>query len=330
MKNIKIRNIEVISGDKIINNDYFLKHFKTQGKEINGLLDAFGKKERKIIDKKSNENTLTLGIKVAKKIMKTSGLIGEDIDMIIFTSQFPEYTLPTQALFIHKAIKGKPECLIMDSNINCLGMVAGVDVAVRYLREKSYFKRALVIGSDYATIHCKTTDELTYPMWGDSACAVILEKTDEDYGMIGSSYYTNSDNPDMVLFPKCGYSHIYNEIEADNMKIEWNPFSSEFITTIAKQSVNKVLEYHNLKMKDINAFCFSQFALSLIKAMANEFNVDEEKFIYSGDKYGYTGTSSPFIAFYEGIKAGKIKKGDNIVFWSVGTNYTTCALLFKY
>ena len=30
------------------------------------------------------------------------------------------------------------------------------------------------------SVHCKQSDELTYPQFGDLGCAVILEKTEED------------------------------------------------------------------------------------------------------------------------------------------------------
>ena len=330
MKKVKIRNIEVYSGDKIENNDFYISHFENQGKQISNLLKAFGRNERKIIDKKSKETTLTMGIEVACKVMEASGLTGDDIDMILFSSQFPEFTVPTQALFIHNAIRGKKECLVMDVNVNCLGMISAVDSAVRYLTEKDSFKRALIVGSDYMTTHCKQTDELTYPMFGDSACAIILEKTDEDCGMIGSCYETNSNECAQVTFPRCGISNIYEKNNEDNMKLLWNPFTPTFIPKSVEKTLNKVLESHNLEKSDINKYCISQFASSMLDNIRNQLNEPKDKFIYIGDKYGYTGTTSPFIALYEGIKSGEIKKGDIVTFWSVGVFWTTCSMIFKY
>ena len=326
--NIKIRNIEIEHAKKTVTNDYFINHFKKQGKDINHLLSAFGKNERKVIDN-NEDTTITLGIKVAQKIMKNSGLTGEDIDMIIFSSQFPEYTLPTQALIIHKAIGGKNKAMVMDMNVNCVGMIVAVDNAVRYLKEKEDFKRALVIGSDYVTIHCKKTDELTYPMWGDCACAVILEKTEEPCGVVGSSYYTNSEQWDIVKFPECGLSKSYTQPD-ENKKIFWTPFDGTFISKYAKESIYDILDKHKIKFSDIKAFCISQFAYPIIKCMEDEFGVHDGRFVYIGDKYGYTGTSSPFLALYEAIKSGQVNKGDYVALWSVGTNWTTCALVIKY
>lgn len=327
--NIKIRNITIQTGNEVVKNEFFIKHFEKQHKNIGNLLKAFGKNERRMIGT-DQDNTVSLGVKVAKKIMKSSNLTGDDIDIIIFSSQFPEYTLPTQALIVHKAIKGKAKCMVMDTNVNCVGMLVAVDMATRYLKEKDSFKRALIIGSDYVTIHCAENDELTYPMWGDCACAVILEKTDEDCGIVGSSYYTDSQNWDIVKYPKCGLSSIYNADSIDDMKILWNSFDGTFISKFAKESLEEVLDKHHLLLDDIKVFCFSQFALPIIDCMEKEFKVNREKFIYVGDRYGYTGTSSPFLALYTAIKEGKVKRGDYVALWSVGTNWTTCAMIIKY
>lgn len=326
--NIRIRNIEVECAENTVTNDYFINHFKEQGKDINNLLTAFGKNERKMVED-TDETTLSLGIKVAKKIMKKSGLTGEDIDMIIFTSQFPEYTLPTQALIIHKAIGCKNKAMVMDMNVNCVGMIVAVDNAARYLKEKDDFKRALVIGSDYVTVHCKKNDELTYPMWGDCACAVILEKTEQESGIVGASYYTNSDQWDIVKFPECGLSNTYKKDNEDK-KIFWTAFDGTFISKYAKESVFEILDKHRIELNNIKAFCISQFAYPIIQCMEDEFDIHDGRFVYIGDKYGYTGTSSPFIALYEAVKSGKVKRGDYVVLWSVGTNWTTCALVIKY
>ncbi|MBE3649126.1 3-oxoacyl-[acyl-carrier-protein] synthase III C-terminal domain-containing protein, partial [Paenibacillus polymyxa] len=55
-----------------------------------------------------------------------------------------------------------------------------------------------------------------------------------------------------------------------------------------------------------------------------------DQMIYVGDRYGYTGTSSPFIALYEGIGSGRIRRGDHVLFWTIGAGYQLVAMLFKY
>ncbi|QFK73313.1 hypothetical protein F7984_12755 [Pradoshia sp. D12] len=58
--------------------------------------------------------------------------------------------------------------------------------------------------------------------------------------------------------------------------------------------------------------------------------MQSQKVIYIGDQYGYTGSSSPFLAFHEGIQDGRIKRGDYVMFWTVGAGHQFIAMLWKY
>ena len=331
--NVKIRGIEISYPDKFVDNQYFIDLFDKQGKDIRALLKALGRKKRGIGDNDTT-STVSLGVEAASKVLKSTGLTGEDIDLIVFSSQFPEYTSPAQSLIIHNLINGttERENMVMDINVNCVGMVVALDVVSRFLLQKKKFKRVLLIGADYASIQCNKNDPAMYPMFGDAGCAMILEKTDEDCGFLDSVSYTNSYHYKMFKYPNCGTSFLYNdEIDVEKKKIVTsNQPSTEDVTKAAKKSVEKLLRNNNLQLSDIKAFCISQASAVLREECIKSIGIPEGKVIYVGDKYGYTGTSSPFIAFYEGIKNNLIKRGDYVIFWSLGINWTTSGILFKY
>ena len=329
MENIRIKSVAIYHPENKVNNEFYLNHFDNQGKDIRRLLEGYGRNERYIVDN-DFDNTATMGAKASLRALKEANLRGEDIDIILFSSSMPEFTAPTQALFVHSVIKGKAEAMVMDTNVNCVGMIASVDTAVRYLQTNDEYKRALIIGSDYMSVHCKDNDELTYPQFGDLACAVILEKTTEDSAFLGSKYLTNSDEWGIVRYPNCGTSKAYDDIHENEKKLFWTPFDGSFICNHAKDSIDFLLHKNNLKMEDIKLFCVSQFAKGIGLGCIEAFGVDDSKVPYIGDRYGYTGTSSPFLVLHEMIKEGKINRGDYVAFWSVGTNWTTSAVLIKY
>lgn len=331
--NIKIRGIEISYPKNTVDNQYFIDLFDKQGKNIRKLLQMYGGAERKIGDNNTT-STITLGISAAKKVLEKNNIDGSDIDLIMFSSQFPEYTCPMQALIIHNLINGskEKETVVMDINVNCVGMISALDFASRYLLEKPQFKKALLIGADYISIHCSRNDEVVFPLFGDAGCAMILEKTDEDCGFIDSVSYANSRNYDIFQYPGCGSSSLYDlNINSDNKKIvSVVPPDSTEIMQAAKMSIEKVLKNNNLKISDIGCFCISQGSIVFKNKLSEMMDIPGEKIINIANKYGYTGTSSPFIAFYEGIKANKIKRGDYIVFWSIGTNWAVHTVLIKY
>ena len=324
---IQITETAVATGSKKVANDYYINHFKKQGKDIEKLLNHVGRTERFTIGGK-NETTITLAAKAVDKLLSKANLTGKDIDIIVVTSQFPEFTVPSQSVLIHKHIKGKTECMVLDMNANCLGMLNGLDILNSYLTSRADYSRAILVGADVMSKHCKDTDEYTYPLFGDGACAMLIEKTEKEIGVIGASHRTESEEAYQCLFPECGLSTIAKHI-GDANKMSWLPPNAEPMPYSAREALEDILAQHSYKLSDIDWLCGSQYTLPMLKKSSELCEIPWEKTIYVGDKYGYTGTSSPFISFHEGRKDGRIKTGDLVLFWTVGIGYSVCAMLFK-
>ncbi|PLR82800.1 hypothetical protein CVD25_11265 [Bacillus canaveralius] len=186
-----------------------------------------------------------------------------------------------------------------------------------------------MIGSDYNSLVCNPEDEITYSNYGDAAAAVILEMTEEDTGFIDSIYFTNSVSRKNIMYPENGLSNALQD-RSDGKYIKWIPFDGTESMPYVYESFEKLMGRYNLMPNDIGAYCLSQFALANIKLIQNKFDIDDEKIVYVGDRFGYTGTSSPFLALHEGIKSGRIKRGDHLIFWTIGAGYQIITMLYKY
>lgn len=323
-----IKEIDVYHPEKMVANDYYVDHFKKQGRDITEFLKAMGKQERFIIENEE-ENGLTMAIEVAKNALKKANMSGKDIDYILYTSQVPEVTFPSSAMYVHDAIGASAQAMAMDMNANCAGMTVGVDQASRYLLANPNVKTALVIGSDHLSLISNPEQEITYATYGDAACAVILEKTEEDTGFIDSKYHIMTKNVDKIRFPEAGLAKTLKGQSNDKF-VRFERFDASFGMPIAFQLIDDILEANQLQIDDIKAFCISQFAYGDTTKIKEHFNIAHEKMVYIGDRMGYTGTSSPFIALHEGIKDGRIKRGDHVLFWTVGGGHQFISMLFKY
>ncbi len=328
MENIKIRNIEIYHGQKVVSNEFYVEHFKKQGKDVKKFLEkTMGRKFRYEIDN-DVENSLTMAIESSQKVLKESNLTGKDIDMIVYSGMLPEYVSPTAALIIHNAIQGKEECFCNDINVNCIGMTYSLDFINRYMSSNPKVKRALLVGSDYLRIQVSPNNEGCYGQYGDISCALILEKTDEDCKLIETKIAVNNSFINYVKYPKCGFSNIYNA-DKEDMYVDWKPFGAWWIEGAVK-NINSMLDKNGLTKDDISMFCFSQIAEKNIEILREKLDISQEKSLYVGDKYGYTGTTSPFIVLYEGVKNGQIKRGDYLIFSTVAAGSTHISVLIKY
>lgn len=324
-----IKSIEISHPENIVSNEPYIEHFKKLGRDVTGFMKIMGKKERYIIENE-NENTLTMGIESAHKALASAGLNGRDIDMIVFSTQVPEYLTPTNAVKVHEAIQGSQDAVVMDSNANCSGMVLAVEQASVYMLGNRHIKRALVIGSDHLSLMADPEQEIAYGMFGDASCAVVLEKieSEEETGFIDAKYHTYTGFIDKIHYPANGVSKsaVVGKID----KLNFEQFPASFGTPIIYELIESLLERNELTIEDVDAFCLSQFAFGDTMKIQEHFDIAGEKLHYVGDKYGYTGTTSPFMALHEGVKNGKIKRGDTVLFWTVGAGHQFVAMLFKY
>lgn len=333
MKNgsIVIKSIGVYHPKRSVGNEVFIEHFKKLDKDITDLLNFFGRNTRYISDD-PKENTVTMAIEASKSALEKSKISAEEIDLLIFSSGTPEYLAPTNSLKVHNAIGGKSTAIVYDMNANCVGMIVAVEQASRYMLSNPEMKKALVVGAEQMNKFSQETDEITSSSFGDASCAVILEKVeDTESGFIDAVFYTNSERTHDMLFPECGMSNIYNpNISEQGKRIYWYGGSGGNGFAIVKSQIDALFERNHISNKDISGYFISQICKQNIIDLAAAMEEDSDKFTYIGDTFGYTGTSSPFIALNHAIDTNKIKRGDHIIIWSVGTGFFAAGTLWRY
>ncbi|UQZ36462.1 beta-ketoacyl-ACP synthase [Paenibacillus sp. PK3_47] len=331
MANVRIVSTEVYHpATKVSNEELAVQAGEAAGKLI-GIWEYFGRKDRYYAES-YEESTLFMGIEAAKALLKKTGLAGEDLDMIVFSSGTHDFSAPTDAAFVHQALKGKENCIVYDSNANCVGMVVAADQAARSMITNRKVKYALIVGSEQIARFYKEGDLASKGLCGDAACAVLLERVeDTDAGLIDSAYYTNTQRAEDMQFPAGGMTQIYGEhMTLEEKKIYLHPeYNVNVAFPTAVTNIEMLLQEHGLQKSDITHYILSQLNLSVIKDIAGNLQEDITKFPYIGDIYGYTGTSSPFITLHHAIKDGTLVPGDLFVLWSVGAGITSCATLWK-
>lgn len=325
---IKINAIQVATGSKIVGNDVYLKHFELQDKDVKYLMEEImGRKNRYMLAE--GETMLGLVLDSVEGALKKANLNGNDVDMIVYSSSLPEFSLPPTSIYIHSKIDGGKNVTCYDMNGNCAGMIVALEQVSNTLKHSNR-KRALIIGCDNLDNFSRPDNELSYGNYGHASCAIILEKTDEDCDILGCDYFINSSEVQNITFPPCGFSNLFKVQSTEELRMNWLPFDGSLCTIAATNSMNKLIKANSLKVEDISMFCFSQFAYKNIELIRQNLNIPEEKSIYIGDEYGYTCTSSPFIVLNRAIEEDKVKRGDYVMFWTVGAGSQSVALLIKY
>lgn len=327
MINVKIKELAIYHPQQQFDNERYIEHFLHKGKDITNFLKSMGR-ERRYVIQDASETPLTMAIKASEAALQKAKLTIQDIDMIIFTTQTPETTVPSNAVRIFDHFKGKPNTIIYDLNANCAGMTVALEQVSHYMNSNKKIERALIIGSDSLTLFANPEDPLSYGCFGDGAAAFILERTEEDCGFIDTEYHVDTIYAEKMMFPAEGLSKGIRET-GDLKHILTVPFDGSIVLDMTYGMFDALFERHQIKPSEVK-YCLSQFALSNIERIKERYQLTDDQVPYVGDEFAYTGTSSPFLALHDGIKTGQIKRGDYVMFWTIGTGFELIATLYKY
>lgn len=192
-------------------------------------------------------------------------------------------------------------------------------------------RRALVIGSDYVAPHADQNDPVYYANFGDAAAALILERDENSVGFIDSIYQTDTCVYGNSLFPAEGLANLGRTgVAAGEFNVKFIPFDDSICVDAASESINTLLSNNGIAPESIKAACFSQLSLPNIKAVSGKTGIDAEAAVYIGDEFGYTSTSSPFIALHKAVTTGQLERGDKVLFWTVGAGWQNVAFVMEY
>lgn len=330
MVSVTIQNTGMYIPEKKVYNDYFIKHFDSLNIQVRGLMDHLGRRKRYLSSE--NETSLTMACNAVKDCIEKSGLDADMIDMLIFTSDIPEYLSPTNALKIVHELDMPNVTVAFDINANCVGMLTAVDFARSYMVTNAKMKYAIIVGSFNISSVCRKNDSVVYPNFGDASAAVLLmrEETEEEKGYIESISFLDASYHEYVTFPKCGVSKIaQNNVPEYDKRLEWNPFDMKFISDRWCEMITEILDRRGLTPNDVDYYILSQLSDYDNMVTLDKLGVGEGKYFFLGKEYGYTGNTCLFLVLNR-MWNTIAQPGNKVIFCTVGAGYSAIAQLYYF
>lgn len=327
-QNIIIRGTGIYTPKNEVSNEYFEEYFRRMGVEVKGLMAHLNRHKRFLADR--DESSLSMGFEASKNVLNKLNMDPKDIDMIVFATDTPEYNMPTNALKLNHMLGAKNANRVFDMNCNCTGMLVALDVIAGYMQRRPSIKKALIVGSMHVSSVVKYSDSVSYPSFGDSAAALIFENVREEKkrGILDSEYLTDSDYHDTIVLPECGHSkELLFEVPKEKRRMAWNPFDFGFLSDNWAMIITRLLENNNVRIDEIQRFVFSQFSDADNILTLDKLGADKSKYIFVGDRYGYTGVSSPIMALDSVWDT--LEQEGYLLFCSVAAGYSMNAVLYK-
>ena len=131
-----------------------------------------------------NEATSDISTKIAKSLLKKSGISAKEIDLIIIGTITPDHFTPSTAALVQKNIDAL-NAWGFDLSAACSGFLFGLETGSNFIKSGKY-KKVMVIGIDIMTSVLDYNDRDTCVIFGDGGGGVILEPCNKDFGIIDS------------------------------------------------------------------------------------------------------------------------------------------------
>lgn len=303
--------------ENIVPNSYF--------KEVNGLDDDWifsrtGIKNRSKAG--ADENTNTMGIKAVDLAAENLPYAMEEIDLIIAATYSPYDTVATPAHMVQRRYHiEQAKCLSVSSA--CSSFINAMEIVQGYFAMGKATK-ALVIGSEHNSSYANENDPQSGHLWGDGAVAVF----------ISSENYSGHD-PQIIDIYTHGLGHIGKAAEAvylrpQNGGIGMPEGRDVFINACHYmiEALEKVTHPHGKTVQNLNWISSHQANQRIIKTIAKQIDIPEERFLTNIEQRGNTGSPSCAISLSENLS--KIKTGDLVGLTVFGGGYSCGAMLLQF
>ncbi|AFE50412.1 ketoacyl-ACP synthase III [Rickettsia prowazekii] len=303
---------------KIISNDELTKFVDTNDKWIRtrtGIL------QRHIAG--DAEYTSHLAFKSAQKAIEDAMISVDDIDLIIICTTTPDNSFPSVATKLHGYL-GLTNIPSFDLQAVCAGFIYGLQLAHSLIVSGKY-KTILLIGAEKMTSLLDWNDRSTCVLFGDGAGSVILQRSNDDSGLIDSNIFSSGTDYE-ILYTSGGTSMngTSGKIVMQGQKL--------FRHAIEKmlQSIEDLLYANQFSVSDIDYFIPHQANIRIINKLAELLNIEEHKVVKTVEKHANCSAASIPLALSALKESGKIKKGDILLFSAIGAGLTWGGALIRW
>jgi len=304
--------------DKILDNAYFESIVDTNDEWIK---TRTGITERRMLE---NGATSDLAARAAEDLLKSKNMSADEIEVIIVATVTPDMFFPATACLVQEKI-GANNAWGFDLSAACSGFLFAYQTGCS-LVESGKYKKVLVIGADKMSSITDYTDRNNCILFGDAGAAILLEpSTDTSIGYQDSLLRIDGSGKESLNMKGGGSLNPPTHETVDKgMHYIFQDGKTVFkfaVKGMAEVSLG-IMKKNGLKSEDIAYLVPHQANLRIINATAERMGLDKEKVMINIDKYGNTTAATIPLCLVEYYRAGKLKKGDNIVLSAFGAGYT--------
>ncbi len=274
--------------------------------------------------------TSDLAVEAAQRCIERAGVDPGQIDLILLGTYTPDQLLPATANIVQDRLGLCAPALELQAA--CSSFIFAMISAMQYVAT-GCSRLALVIGADCNSRVVNPADKKTYPLFGDAAGAVLIERGEEDQGLLAFTMGSDGSGGDLLCRPMGGSLMPYSSDTAQNgahfLHMQGRPVF-KWVVRMLRKTINHTLRSAAMTLDDVDLVIFHQANIRIIDSVVKDLQIDRDKVFNNLQRFGNTSSASIPLALDEAYQKGLIKRGDHILFSCFGAGLAWGTALMKW
>ncbi len=281
------------------------------------------------------ELTSDLALRASERALKHAELSANAIDLIVVCTTTPDDTFPATATRVQAEL-GVNDGIAFDIQAVCSGFVYGLTVADNFIKT-GQVETALVIGAETYSRILDWEDRGTCVLFGDGAGAVILRAGACDEAKQGEAGWGRAQG---ILSTHLHSDGRYRDIlyvdggpsatrTVGHLRMSGREVFRHAVTDLAAVAL-EALAANGLGVDAVDWIVPHQANQRIIDGVVRKLGITLDRVIVTVDRHANTSAASIPLALDQGIRDGRIKRGDLVLMEAMGGGLTWGAALVRW
>ena len=298
-------------------------------------VDAFLRANRNIRERHfmaADQATSDLVVPAAEAALAAAGLTAGDVDLLIVTTDTPDYISPPTASVVQHKL-GARRAGTFDVNSACAGFVTALDMASKYVVADERYRTVLVSGAYGMSKYLDWDDYKLATLFADGAGAVVVQARADGSGILASTLYADGSFHDyMGIYAGGTFMPASAEALArkDHLLRFAKKFPAETNPTHWPRLIRDTLGRIGRSPQDVARYFFTQINIFSINETLDQLDVPHERAHNIMDRFAYTGSACIPMALADAAAQHELKRGDLVVLMGSGGGMAMAALALEW
>jgi 3-oxoacyl-[acyl-carrier-protein] synthase-3 len=257
----------------------------------------------------AGETLAALAAAAGADALERAGIEACELDLVIVATTAGDALLPNAAPVVAGLLDAGPAGAL-DVGAACTGFLTALSLASAQV-ESRRADRVLVIGAELLGRFTDRADRVTAALFGDGAGAAVVVPATAGSGRIG---------PIVLRADADGATAIRMALDERLIRMQGQDTFREAVRRLSESTV-AAAERAGVALADIDMFVYHQANARILRSVAKQLGLDQERVLTAIAGYGNTSSASIPIALTEADSEGRLEPGMKVLVGAFGAGF---------